>query len=711
MIFRKFISVILCLVVFSGCGQNLESNSEASISKLILNGEKKYNPQKLFKSDTDYFLGLRALKEGKISQAERLFRRCAKNGSSYCAKKSYEQLAKLGNVQERQKTCEAIVKKYNDDDSKLLAAKEYEASDEYAKIINLTSKIDVDSANNSLIFLRLKSLIKKNVSFIDEMYQWFLNRTISAEHYKFYTNYIKNTEFVSQQLSEEKLKLIEFRIEVYRKNYKVAYEKMFELDNSYFKNRFVVSDAGKSCLYGNSDYIKNAQFFDKISNGTSDNAVLFYSNFYAGRMYDKAVDYYSLSTLRFKSAMNHAVTDENYDNALWYLLNAGLKKSSDTAIDMIKKYCPSWHNPEYFDDFFEILSPILISERKWNEFYDIYKSIDGYASDAITAKYAYIYGRLLEEKFATPVIGDTHQSECTAAFTRALSSGSDVYYRVMALNKLGYGGETEEEVLCQSEMYSEFEVSEDAEKLLLGYAVFGFPEMIFSEWNNIVSSGVKISFDTAIKLATFLNVCGKDKNEYYPQSLRIAAKAFSKTDVPVTKESLKLLYPRNYSSFVKKYCEEYEISEEIMYALIRTESFFDADIKSSAGAIGLTQLMIPTASDIARKLRVKEYSLENPEQNIQFGTYYISELIHRLDGNVLAAFFSYNAGITRVRRWLKTSKIEFNNTQSLPIDLFLETVPYEETRGYGRKLIGAASLYGWLYYDKPIYEVVSSIVE
>ena len=89
MIFIKFISVILCVVVFSGCGQNLESDSEASISKLILSGEKKYNPQKLFKSDTDYFLGLRALKEGKVSQAERLFRRCAKNGSLYCAKKSY----------------------------------------------------------------------------------------------------------------------------------------------------------------------------------------------------------------------------------------------------------------------------------------------------------------------------------------------------------------------------------------------------------------------------------------------------------------------------------------------------------------------------------------------------------------------------------------------------------------------------------------------
>ena len=68
--------------------------------------------------------------------------------------------------------------------------------------------------------------------------------------------------------------------------------------------------------------------------------------------------------------------------------------------------------------------------------------------------------------------------------------------------------------------------------------------------------------------------------------------------------------------------------------------------------------------------------------------------------------------ITKIKeRKTETSKIEFNNTQSLPIDLFLETVPYEETRGYGRKLIAAASLYGWLYYNKSVYEVVSDIVE
>ena len=704
---KKFISLILCLVVFTGCGQNLESDSELKISQCILNSENKLKPQKIFKSDTDYYLGLRSLKEGKTSEAARFFRRCAKNGSYYCARKSLEQLAKIGNVQERQKVCEQIVKIYKDDDAKVLAAKEYDSSGEYGKIINLTSGIDVKESKNALIYLRFKALEQKGIINVSEVFDWFLYRTISAEHYKFYTKYIANTEFAEK----EKIDLINFRIEAYKRNYKISYEAIANLNENFFEYPLVISDIGKSCLYGSSEFIKNAQFFDKISKSSSDNNVLFYTNFYAGRMYDKAVDYYSLANDRFKKAMKYSVSDEKYDTALWYLLDLSLKKSSGTAISAIKEYCSTWHNPSYFDDFFEVLSPILISERKWNEFYEIYKSIDGYASNAITAKYAYIYGRLLEEGFATPVIGDTHESESIAAFTRALVSGDDVYYRVMSLSRLGYGGEAEEEVLCQSEMISESEVNKDAEKLLLGYAVFGFPEMIFSEWNNLYSDNVKISFEAAMKLSEFLNVCGKEKNEYYPQSLRIAAKAFSKTDVPFTKENLKMLYPRNYSAYIEKYCKEYEMQEEIMYALIRTESFFDANIKSSAGAIGLTQLMIPTATDIARKLRIPEYSLENPEQNIQFGTYYISELIHRLDGNVLPAFFSYNAGITRVRRWLKTSKIEFNNTQSLPIDLFLETVPYEETRGYGRKLIAAASLYGWLYYNKSVYEVVSDIVE
>ena len=133
-----------------------------------------------------------------------------------------------------------------------------------------------------------------------------------------------------------------------------------------------------------------------------------------------------------------------------------------------------------------------------------------------------------------------------------------------------------------------------------------------------------------------------------------------------------------------------------MFALIRSESFFDAEVMSSAGAVGLTQLMEFTGSDIARRFKIQDYSLTDPETNIHFGTWYLASLISRCDNSALLGFFSYNAGITRVRRWQKSSLIEFGKKSNMPLDLFLETVPFAETREYGRKLISATIAYDWL---------------
>ena len=133
-----------------------------------------------------------------------------------------------------------------------------------------------------------------------------------------------------------------------------------------------------------------------------------------------------------------------------------------------------------------------------------------------------------------------------------------------------------------------------------------------------------------------------------------------------------------------------------MYALIRSESFFDSSIISSAGAVGLTQLMEFTAGDIAHRFKLQDYSLTDPEPNSRFGAYYIGYLIRRCENSPLLGFFSYNAGITRVRRWLQSSLVEFDKKKNMPLDLFLETLPFTETREYGRKLISATALYEWL---------------
>ena len=102
----------------------------------------------------------------------------------------------------------------------------------------------------------------------------------------------------------------------------------------------------------------------------------------------------------------------------------------------------------------------------------------------------------------------------------------------------------------------------------------------------------------------------------------------------------KLKFPKNYEDLVEKYSKECEIDPTIIYSLIRSESFFDPDVSSVAGAIGLTQLMDFTANDIARKLKISEYSLTDPETNIQFGTYYLKNMISRLENDYLNGFFA-----------------------------------------------------------------------
>ena len=154
-----------------------------------------------------------------------------------------------------------------------------------------------------------------------------------------------------------------------------------------------------------------------------------------------------------------------------------------------------------------------------------------------------------------------------------------------------------------------------------------------------------------------------------------------------------MLYPRFYNDAVENLCTRYALPEYLAYALIRSESFFDKDIRSNAGAAGLTQLMESTASDIARKLKIRSYDIADPGTNIEFGIFYLKELIGRLNGSNLLALFSYNAGITKVRRWSAAYP-------ELSKDLLLEVLPYTETREYGRKILTAASLYACLYYGK-----------
>ena len=684
--------------------------------------------QKKIGDDSDYFIGLRLLNEGNENAAREKFKRCIKKGSPRCAQKSAEALCTFGNIQEKNAAAENLIALFPGDDTLLIAARQFASSGEVNKLIFNTANLDFSTAKNELIRLRLEAMGRRGDSgYEKEVYRWFTECPISTEHYQFYRDFYKHPDFEGAYENPgsdlaENLKYtpeqfaIHYRIESYKRNYSYTTQHSSILEK-YFADKILqpapqlVSDLGKNYLYGTMDFVKNAGYFSRLARDNAGTPAEFYFWFYAGRFYEKAGVYYRQTRQCFEAAMSSANTPEQKDNALWYLLNTSLNFSMDFIIESIGEYSREWTDSEYFEDFFEQLVTALLAAGRLEEFGKIYKAIDGYASDLTTAQFAYLYGRLIQEGLT-----EGSEEDAMAAFKRACSGGSSVYYKTLAAYRLGLWNKPEElaKIMCSPTAVKERglqnETDTSLENLLLGYAYFGFPELIYPEWQK--TQGQTISPQTSFYLADFLAKCADDeKNDYYTQSLRIAARAQRNATAPLSPQELSLVYPTFYSNFVSKYCKEYNISEPVMYALIRSESFFDADVMSSAGAVGLTQLMEFTASDIARRFRISDYSLTDPEINIRFGTWYLANLISRCDDSPLLGFFSYNAGITRVRRWLQSSLIEFGKKSDMPLDLFLETVPFAETREYGRKLISATLVYDWLLDPQNFAQTAESLLK
>lgn len=683
----KNISPVLFALLLSSC-----SAAEPQTSTL----------QDIFGADTDYFLGLQLLADENENLARQKLQNCMKNGTYFCSKRSAELLTTIGSVQDKNKACQNLIDMFPDEDSYLLAAKQFYGAKEYNKVLEITNNLDLAESNNELIKIRMETLrTTESKHYKSEVFKWFISRKLSDFHYIFYRDsYSKDLPETEKEYSLQQF-IITYRIDLYKKDYSVCLAKaetFFELfekaDTEPYS--YLVSDIGKAYLYGSDRFHKNGDLFVDLAEEYSNFDSAYYFWFYAGRFYSKAGDYYSQSINCFENAIHNAKTDSQKDDALWYLLQTKINQSYTETIKNIGNYASQWSDPEYFDDLFDTMIPSLMVNGNWKYFGTLLDQIDGYASNETTAKVAYIYGRLLQEGYIKK--GKDTDTEIERAFTRALNCGISPYYKILAAYRLGYSEKEMERILCVYADNSEIPVDKNAETLLLGYKYFGYPEKIYPEWLNLYKLGV--STKVSMELAQFIHDCGEYNHDYYPLSIRISARSANISTDFLSKEDLQLIYPRFYSQLVSKYAEEYEVDENLIYALIRSESFFDEGVSSTAGALGLTQLMQLTGDDIAAKLKVKDYNLLDAETNIRFGTYYISELIKRCDGSALQALFSYNAGITRVRRWLSSSMVEFGKKKNMPGDLFLETLPYSETREYGRKLVSASLYYEWLYYDE-----------
>ncbi|WP_084005135.1 transglycosylase SLT domain-containing protein [Gilvimarinus polysaccharolyticus] len=155
-------------------------------------------------------------------------------------------------------------------------------------------------------------------------------------------------------------------------------------------------------------------------------------------------------------------------------------------------------------------------------------------------------------------------------------------------------------------------------------------------------------------------------------------------------DDLELRFPLAYQEHVNTTAKDLSVAPHLLFAIARQESAFTADARSSAGALGLMQLLPSTAKQTAHRsgMSFSTYDLLEPATNIALGGRYLNQLLNQFDGNRILAAAAYNAGPNRVKKWL-------SKNSSLPYDVWIETIPYRETRGYVQNVLSYSVIYGY----------------
>ncbi len=187
-----------------------------------------------------------------------------------------------------------------------------------------------------------------------------------------------------------------------------------------------------------------------------------------------------------------------------------------------------------------------------------------------------------------------------------------------------------------------------------------------------------------------------------PNAYRFAAEMVAesgdyKSAVEIAKQATQkglFLTKQSYPTITKHLADIKSAEWALIHAIIRQESAFDPKAKSSAGALGLMQLLPSTAKEVSRKMRIgydTNWLTTKPKYNMILGSAYIARLIKYYDGNYPLAIAAYNAGPGRVDSWIKT----YGDPRNSDVDLidWIELLPIYETRNYVQRVLEGVHVY------------------
>ena len=176
------------------------------------------------------------------------------------------------------------------------------------------------------------------------------------------------------------------------------------------------------------------------------------------------------------------------------------------------------------------------------------------------------------------------------------------------------------------------------------------------------------------------------------QSIGDLSLAIRSANLAEAMDDLLLRFPLAFNSDFNAAAHKQDVAPALLRAVARQESAYQPDARSPVGARGLMQLMPATAKLVTKRARLPaSYAgqLNDPKINIQLGSYHLAWLIERFNGQRPLAIAAYNAGEHRVDRWIK-------NKAQMPTDVWIETIPFRETRNYVKNVLAFTYVYNQL---------------
>ena len=548
-----------------------------------------------------------------------------------------------------------------------------------------------------LLFRAVSKSRVGNPDWTADLVDLFTGVPASGYHIRAFRYIDADPELIGRLTEEERL-LVQTKMWFATANYTEAadgFTLLFEEGSGLLGTGVMIDEAAQAYLYAERYREGERRIGEYTDAGRALPSVIYTSLFARGRLLRAAGDYTGAVEM-FGRARKAAGVPEKEDRCLWYELDCSYKQGMDDFLEKLEGASQLWHDPAYFSDLVEEAGAELTAQRRWKDIWRIFLLLEQRGDPEAAARFGYISFRAAEEGLLN--LREEQYLRLPGKISGMAEFG---YYSLLGEIRSGgtpavfaAGGGEAPAGEAHSGPEEEEEIALDEYTLFVkGFFSFSLYEKAFfymKKYEKDLPAG------TLMECARLFSDRG-----YFRESIVAANGVRRRTEEENWDlEFGRLLFPRAYVHEIKMEAGKNNVPWYILAALVREESYFDADAVSRAGAVGLSQLMPATAEDMARRLGIENPDVYDPSANLEIGAYYFGTLVQRFDGNPSRAVFAYNAGPTRMRRWE-------NSFGDLPGDLLLEAVPIEETRNHGRKVLVSALVYGYIYDGEDFTEIVS----